>query len=159
MNFSKQQLNQFYRYAYSLSSDKDDAFDLLQSALEKYLNKKAEVKHPQAWIIQVIRNQFYDQVKRCQPELVDTEDLNIISISDDFNSLEQETINKELIGILWDELNVQDRETLYLWAVMGCTSTEIAERTQTSRGTILSRIHRIKKKLLGVTEATFKRAV
>ena len=41
-----------------------------------------------------------------------------------------------------------ERELLFFWAVEGCTAQEIADRTDSPRGTVLSRIHRLRQKIL-----------
>ena len=157
--FSKQKLNGFYQYAYSLTADRDEAFDILQTCLEKYLRNENKIKNPQGWMIKVMRNQFYDQIRRHQPELIDLNDSRLTSIADELESLEEIAIDKDMIEQLWDKLDHNEREILYFWAVMGCTSTEIAKSLDAPRGTIVSRIHRLKNKLRSEKSTTFKRAL
>lgn len=157
--FSKQQLNQLYQYAYSLTANRDEAYDLLQTCLEKYLRNQGSVKNPSAWMIKVMRNQFYDQVRRQQPELIDFNDSRLASISDELGSLEDMVIERDMIEQLWNELDYNEREILYFWAVLGCTSTQIAKSLDAPRGTIVSRIHRVKNKLKRITSIKFKRAL
>ena len=157
--FSKQQLDRLYQYAYSLTTNRDEAFDLLQTCLEKYLRNKSKVKNPQSWMFRVIRNQFYDLIRRQQPELIDLNDSRLASISDELESLEDMTIERDTIEHIWNELDNSEREILFFWAVMGCTSTEIANSLNSPRGTIVSRIHRIKTKLQRKRGIRFKRAL
>ena len=157
--FSKQQLNRFYQYAYSLTANRDEAYDLLQMCLEKYLRNKNNIKTPQAWMMKVMRNQFYDQIRRHQPELIDLNDSRVTAIADELESLEEMVIDKDMIEQLWNELDNNEREILYFWAVMGCTSTEIAKSLDAPRGTIVSRIHRLKIKLQRKISTRFKRAL
>ena len=157
--FSKQQLNQLYQYAYSLTANRDEAYDLLQTCLEKYLRNQGSVKNARAWMIKVMRNQFYDQVRRQQPELIDLNDSRLASISDELGSLEDMVIERDMIEQLWNELDYNEREILYFWAVLGCTSTQIAKSLDAPRGTIVSRIHRVKNKLKRITSIKFKRAL
>jgi RNA polymerase sigma-70 factor (ECF subfamily) len=46
-----------------------------------------------------------------------------------------------------------ERELLYFWAVEGYTAQEIADWTDSPRGTVLSRIHRLRQKILRRREA------
>ena len=157
--FSKQQLNHFYQYAYSLSANRDEAFDLLQTCLEKYLRHHNSIENPKAWMMTVIRNQFYDETRRQQPELIDLNDNRFSSMTDELDSLEEVVIDKDLIEKIWNELDNKEREILYFWAVLGCTSTEIAKSLDSPRGTIVSRIHRIKRKLQRKNSTVYKRAL
>ena len=62
------------------------------------------------------------------------------------DTLEATMIDQNLVERLWVDLKPLERELLYLWAVEGYTIDEISRLTETSRGTLLSRIHRIRKK-------------
>ncbi len=157
--FSNQQLNRFYQYAYSLTTNRDEAYDLMQTCLEKYLRNRGSIKNPHSWMIKVIRNQFYDQIRRHQPELIDLNDSRLTCVTDEFELLEDMVIEKDMIERLWNELDNNERELLFFWAVLGCTSTEIAKSLDAPRGTIVSRIHRIKAKLQRKRSSTFKRAL
>ena len=56
-------------------------------------------------------------------------------------------IDQQHIAIILKELAPKERELLFLWAVEGNTVQELADRTNTSRGTLLSRLSRLKKRL------------
>lgn len=59
--FNKDDLNKLYQYALSLTRHEDIAYDVLQSALEKYLIKLPQtVEKPLAYMKTIIRNQFFD---------------------------------------------------------------------------------------------------
>ena len=61
----KQVLNQLYRYAISLTNNDDQAYDLLQSCVEKYLKADlADIEKPIAYLKRVIHNEFIDQTRR-----------------------------------------------------------------------------------------------
>ncbi len=45
---------------------------------------------------------------------------------------------------VWNKLADQQREILYFWCVLGMTAAEMAKELKLPRGTILSRIHRLK---------------
>jgi len=74
---------------------------------------------------------------------------------DDFNTvvemnprtLEDIYIDQDEITILLEKLNPPDRELLYFWAVEEYTIDEISKLLNTPRGTLVSRIHRLRKKL------------
>ena len=61
----KEQLNQLYRFAISLSNNEDQAYDLLQTCLEKYLKRDvSDIEKPIAYLKQMIRNEFIDQMRQ-----------------------------------------------------------------------------------------------
>ena len=97
-----------------------------------------------------MRNQFIDQYRRTKLELVVDSELAQHTEIDEQNSLlelEKIMIAKQHVALILQELSHQDRELLYLWAVEGRTVQELAERTDTPRGTLLSRLHRLKNRL------------
>ncbi|MGS0726342.1 sigma-70 family RNA polymerase sigma factor, partial [Shewanella sp. 0m-11] len=80
-------------------------------------------------------------------KLVDFEPLddNAPALLDE-TCLEDIEIQHNLIEYLFEQLNSAEREVLYLWALEGYSAAEIAEDLGQPRGTILSRLHRIKLK-------------
>lgn len=140
------QLNNLYRYALSLTANQEDAYDLLQTALEKLLRSKQTHHNEMAYLRTIIRNQFIDQCRR--NNLIDFEPIHEENLAPlDTEPLEKAIIDEDYVNTLMMALNPIEREALFLWAVMDYTASEIAEETGESRGTILSRLHRIKKKL------------
>ncbi len=51
------------------------------------------------------------------------------------------------MGLIWDQLDAFDREILFYWAVEGYSLQEIANQIDVPRGTLLSRVHRLRKKI------------
>ncbi|MFT6989616.1 MAG: RNA polymerase sigma-70 factor (ECF subfamily) [Paraglaciecola sp.] len=142
----KHDLKLLYRYCLSLSNDKDNAFDLLQCGIEKWL--KASVLEPRgmAYLRKIIRNQFVDEYRR--GKVLAFEPLNDLSheVSNAEQSIEQMMIDEQDVAELMKKLTSVERETLFLWAVMEFSAAEIASEIGEPRGTILSRLHRIKLK-------------
>ena len=151
MILDKQQLNQLYRYCYALTVDRDSAYDLLQTAMEKYLNKpakKASTALP--YIRKIIRNQFIDDARRSKRVVFEPiENIeNIETIALDTMTLDNLMINEELADMTWSVLNTAEREMMFLYAIEGYTAAEIAIETDTPRGTVLSRIFRVRHKVI-----------
>lgn len=147
----KKQLNQLYRFAISLTHHDDQAYDLLQSCLEKYLKQKhRDIASPIAYMKQTIRNEFIDQTrkKRFQCELTPE-----LSDAMDYEQAQQETsledlhIRQEEVDSLLGTMSPEERELLYLWSVVEYTIDEIAELKQVPRGTLSSQLHRLKKRI------------
>ncbi len=134
-----------YRYALCLTHHPTKAEDLLQDAWLAVL--KAKGPHEKSYLYSAIRTRFINQNKRelLVPIVSIEEDEiggaeSLIGVSD--ISLDDKELEKSL-GIL----RPVEREALFLSVVEGFTADEIASRTDRPRGTVLSLIHRSKKKL------------
>lgn len=150
MKFDQTHLNQLYCYCYSLTVHKEDAYDLLQTSLEKYLkhqNQKPDSPQTTAYLRRIIRNQFIDNARRakCVPfeSLADENEASTI----DIQPLDNLLINEERVDQIWKLLNTSEREIVFLWAIEGYTAKEISEEINVPRGTILSKIHRLRQKV------------
>jgi RNA polymerase sigma-70 factor (ECF subfamily) len=148
--FNETELNRLYRYAFSLTNAESSAYDLLQSALEKYLRLRVEKLSGDGklrYLRTMIRNRFIDQYRKEQrhphKEFESVEAL----ISIDMPSPEDVLIESEQIVNILAGLNTSERELLYLWAVEEFTAKEIAEQLGCPRGTVLSWIHRLRRKI------------
>lgn len=146
--FNRDQLQDLYRYAYALSLHADDAYDVLQTAIEKYLNnqkKSPDVIAPLAMMRTLIRNVYIDSYRykqRWQSEPY--EEMSRYDISP--ISLENCIISKDLADKLWQSLLPKDRDLLYHWVILGHSTDEVCALCDISRGSFLSRMHRLRKK-------------
>lgn len=152
--FNKPLLQQLYRYCYALAGCPDAAYDLLHDGIERYLTACSEDTVVNvAYLRRIIRNRQNDlwrrdQVLRTQP--FDESDGTVASdpISLDERALEATQIDAELdVQTLLRELEPRDREILYYWAYEGYSTSEISEVLSMPRGTVLSRMHRLKRRL------------
>lgn len=145
--FNRAELNNLYRYGYALCTNKDDAYDLLQYALEKYLHKPARYNDVSdlAYVRTTMRNRFIDEYRKSTrfPE-EEYDDSSLVAI--DETSLEDVVVAQLDLEIIWKELNTVEREVLYYWAIEGMTAQEIADQIDVPRGTVLSRLYRIRKR-------------
>lgn len=154
----QQQLNQLYRYCYALCLHRENAYDLLQTALEKYLNHPASDKQKEmAYLRQIIRNQFIDNSRRNKRLRFESYDESGLAthqehtdevISMGTQGLEDLLVNEQQAEQVWLILNTSEREIIFLWAIAGFTAAEIADELDMPRGTVLSKIHRLRKKVL-----------
>ena len=148
--FCEADLNALYQYAMALCQQRDEAYDLLQSALEKYLVevkcRRKSIDNPLAFVRTSIRNRFIDQYRYLQRW--DTEQFEECAPYDITPvGLDQICIDAETLHTVWSRLCARDRDILYQWAVLGYSTDEVCERLNMPRGTFLSRIHRLRKKL------------
>ncbi|MGF1645274.1 MAG: RNA polymerase sigma factor [Thiotrichales bacterium] len=146
--FDGDTLNRLYRYAYSLTGHRSEAEDLLQDALERYLRAgQKSVDNPLAYVRRILRNCFIDGLRRKDlhpvtllPDEVGPQDI-------DMRTLESIMVDQDLLASIWQRLAPLEREILYFWAVEGMSAQEVANELGTPRGTILSRIHRLRARL------------
>lgn len=151
--FNRETLDKLYQYAVVLTKERSLAYDLLQASLERYLKldkrRVSDIKNPVAFIKKVIRNQYIDGLRSANAhplELYDEQEMGQLECYD----LEPIVISEIELERLWSRLNFKEREILYYWAVMGFTAEEIAQTLEVPRGTILSRLHRLRKRFASV---------
>ena len=134
-------LQRGFRYAFSLVHNQDVAQDLVQEACLRINQRGGPWKI--AYFITTIRNCYIDQYRRQQK-------ITFYPIDDVSNIVDPKTIwpspDPELERAL-DRLRVEEREILFLSVLEEYSAREIAELTGRPRGTILSILHRAKKKL------------
>ncbi|BFM14913.1 hypothetical protein R50073_10960 [Maricurvus nonylphenolicus] len=147
---SNQQLQQLYQYSFSLTANADNAQDLLQTSLEKWLRSnstsKQKVQSPAAYVRKIIRNQYIDDCRRQQRIAFDNLEESAPSLADERN-LDDIIISNSLLDLLWQQLNTAEREVLYLWGVLEYSAQEISIELDQPRGTILSRLYRLREKV------------
>lgn len=154
--FKADELNRLYRYCYSLTRQRDEAYDLLQTAIEKFLRQRPPAPEDLVrYMRQIIRHQYIDDYRRKRRFPMESlEDVDPVDF--DTQTLDQMMMDQQSLEIAWKWLQAEERELLYLWAVENQTAQQIADELAQPRGTILSRIHRIRKKLLNVMNETPK---
>ena len=142
-------LNALYQYAIVLCQDESQAQDLLQSGVESYLvecQKNTRISEVRHFIRRVIRNRFIDTYRQQQRwSLARYEEEAAYDISP--MDLEQATVDQQALERAWSSLAAEDRDILYHWAVLGYSTDEACQLLDIPRGTFLSRIHRLRKKL------------
>lgn len=155
MTFSNADYNNLFRYGIALSGNEDDALDLLHQALEHYYAKCKSVtsdrapENPAAYIRQSMKNLFIDKTRHQKNFMHENFEASVNEpvLIDSENSLEDILISKQEFSFCWESMNVDERDLMFSIAIEGYTAKEIATQQGLSRGTILSRIHRIKSRL------------
>ena len=147
MELDRTSLDKLYRYAYTLTANQADAYDLLHNAIETSLNRPSETTEKNnAYWRAIMRNRFIDEYRHNQSfPHEDIADHSPVSLSE--SSLEDVVIASHDLAVLWKTIEPVDREVLFFWAVEGFSMREISEKLEISRGTLLSRIHRLRKRL------------
>ena len=146
--FDKEVLQQLYRYCYSLTCDEHEAYDLLQSAVEKFIKFNVVANQPVAYVKKIIYNRFIDDYRR--QKIVQFESLEEAALPADFDvqTLEELLVNENMAEQILQSLQPDEREIMYCWAIEGFSTSEIAEKLEKPKGTILSKIYRMRKKII-----------
>ena len=146
----KPTLQRLYRYGFSLTRDEDAAYDLLQDALEISLRKAPDnTAAAMGYVQSIMRNRFIEQYRRDHRHpTVSFDDNDNQPVNIDPRVLEDIVIAEHEVEAIMAMLEPLEHELLFFWAVEGYTAQEIADRTDSTRGTVLSRIHRLRQKIL-----------
>ncbi|MFV9615669.1 MAG: RNA polymerase sigma factor [Gammaproteobacteria bacterium] len=150
--FNRDELNKLYRYGYTLCANQDDAYDLLQYALEKFLHKPVGFSDASnlSYVRRIMRNRFVDDYRKAKRFPEEEYDDSLVAI--DETTLEDVVVAQHDLEIIWKELNTVEKELLYCWAIEGMTAQEIANQIDVPRGTVLSRLYRLRKRFEIKTE-------
>lgn len=140
-------LNEYYKYAYSLTMQEEDAYDLVQETVSKLIDGRKNRLEEKFYVFRCIKNLFLDTQKKASKrlELADSE------LDEKFNESDvcfsEIILESQSVKDLLLTLEPNDRELLYLKEFAGFTAEELAVQENKPRGTILNRLFRIKKKL------------
>ncbi|PHS24326.1 MAG: RNA polymerase subunit sigma-24 [Methylophaga sp.] len=144
MIFDRTSLNTLFHYCLALCGDRDSAYDLLQDSVEKYLKQnKLPIQNQQAYIKRIIRNHFFDLQRRKKiVHFVALDDVD--SLVDTEKSIESLIIDELTLKKIWQQLTPDEREVIFLWAAEGLSASAIALQLNMPRGTVLSRLRRLR---------------
>ena len=133
-----------FQYAYALTHHHHDAEDLVQAAWLK-LHQRYGTVTTKALFFTTIRNLYIDQYRRRQRVRFVT----LTGEHESFSASEKTTREETKVAIeqMLAKLRDIEREALFLHIVEGYSANEIATLTGRPRGTVLSLIHRSRKKL------------
>ena len=147
-----------YNVAYRLLGDADEASDATQEAFFSAFRALEGFRggNFRAWILRIVTNACYDQLraKRRHPtssledQLMPGEGSAWLDVGQD--SPEEHAERQELYGAIQrgiETLPPDQRVTLVLVDVQGLSYQEVAEITQTSLGTVKSRLSRARMRL------------
>jgi RNA polymerase sigma-70 factor (ECF subfamily) len=136
-----------YRYASALTGDRDRAFDVVHTAVTQWLQAAPKnVDNALAYFLRIVRNCFLADVRRAAlMRWSPIEDSEAV-IAVDLRAMEDIHLERAWLERAWAEFSVAEREVLFLWAVEGFTVDEISAQTGAPRGTLLARMHRLRKR-------------
>ena len=149
MNLQSNMLN----FAYMLTSNRDDAYDLLQDTTLKVLDnesKYAENTNFKGWVFTIMRNIFINNYRRKvrSATIIDTtEDFYHLNLSQEsgFETPEGSFAAKEISAVI-NEFS-QEYKVPFTMNIEGYKYSEIADKLSLPLGTVKSRIFFARKRL------------
>ena len=128
-------------FARSLSGNRDRADDLVQETLAK--DRPGTNLH--AWLVTILRNQYYSEGRRRWREVSDAEGTHAARLTQQPGH-DSHMQMREFLGAL-QVLPVDQREALVLVGASGLSYEEAAEILDTRIGTVKSRVSRARTRL------------
>lgn len=158
----REQKNVFATFSY-LAKKRENVADLTQEALlrlAKNINSLKNPKHFKSWLNQIVTNLFYDELRKSarKPDIISMDEENEEDSNFSLKSIipdkkckpPEKCISSELEQIIKDAIRAlpeQFRIAIVLRELQGLSYEEIAEATNSSVGTVKSRISRARLKL------------
>ena len=144
------------RVARSLTRNHADAEDLVQDSLIRAYRAidRFDGRHPRAWLLTILRNTHINRNRRRRPELLRDPDTQLDRLAqspaDDEASRPDRFIDRSFDAELEDALNALSPafgEAIDLVDIQGLSYAEAAEALGVPVGTVMSRLHRGRKKI------------
>lgn len=153
-------MDALYNFALRMTSDPDEADDLLQETYLKayrFFDKFEQGTNCKAWLFRIMKNSFINIYRRSskEPDKVDYNDVeefyhSIRAESTDPNDLEAQIFSNILdddVSTALESLPEEFRTVVILCDIEGFTYEEIADFVECPIGTVRSRLHRGRKML------------
>ncbi len=144
-----------YRVAMSLTRNSTDAEDLVQDALLRAFRgiDRFDGRYPRAWLLTILRNAQINRVRRKRPELLRDPDATMERAPDTSHggrTAEELVIDQGFdaeVEAAFSGLPDKFREVVQLVDIEALSYQEAADRIGVPVGTIMSRLHRARKRM------------
>lgn len=149
------ELEIMYRVARSLTRNATDAEDLVQDTLVRAYRaiERFDGRYPRAWLLTIMRNTQMNRVRRKRPELMWDPDVTMAQAADtspDGQGVEQQVMFDEFDDVVETSLaKLPDkfRMVIHLVDIDGLSYQEAADVLDLPIGTVMSRLHRARKRM------------
>ena len=141
-----------YGLAFHYTKNKEDAMDVVQDAfMRAYLNlNKFDFRRKfRPWLLSIVRNLAIDLLRRRKRTHTDELPAVLPERSDQTTHADRKLLRREIRDLM-NELSEQKREIIFLKDYQGHSYTEIAEIMDIPLGTVMSRLHHARKKLVAL---------
>lgn len=144
------------RFGYALTGNRDDGDDLLQIALERAIMRLEQYQagtRLDSWVYRIMHNAWIDEVRarRRRGPAVEIEDVALPDPADSERDA-QARLDLARVRAAMAHLPDDQRLVLTLVAIEGLTYQEAAESLSIPIGTVMSRLSRARKALVGLLE-------
>ena len=144
-----------YRVALSLTRNDADAQDLVQDTLLRAYRAIGgfDGRHPRAWLLTILRNTNRNRGRRQAPRLLDDPDTALDRLEStapaggDAGAAVIESAFDAVVELSLRELSGKLRDVVELVDIDGLTYEEAAEVLGVPVGTVMSRLHRARRRL------------
>jgi RNA polymerase sigma-70 factor (ECF subfamily) len=155
------ELDILYRTAWSLTRSDAEAQDLVQDTLLRAFRAidRFDGRYPRAWLLTIMRNANINRARKKKPDLLDDPDATFersvdFADSDDPETVVIEPLFDSAIEDAFGELPDKFREVVELVDLNGLAYQEAAELLDVPVGTVMSRLHRARKRIRDHLEVT-----
>ncbi len=148
------QLDILYRTARSLTRSSSDAEDLVQETLLRAFRAidRFDGRYPRAWLLTIMRNANINRARKKTPDLLDDPEYTF-ERSTRFAETRTpeddvvEPVFDEVVQTAYDRLSDDFRNVVELVDLNGLAYAEAAELLDVPVGTVMSRLHRARKRI------------
>lgn len=142
------------RVALTLTAQPADAEDLVQDTLLRAYRAidRFDGRHPRAWLLTIMRRAEMNRHRRRRPHLLDDPDADLerLAVADPGATPEEVVVGEsfdEVVDAAFSALPDKHRQVVRLVDVDGLTYAEAAELLGMPEGTVMSRLHRARKRI------------
>lgn len=155
------ELDVLYRVARRLTRTPQEAEDLVQDTLVRAYRSFAgfDGRYPRAWLLTILRNTRINQVRKCQPDLMDDEvagDLPARGAEGRVDGTSEQALHDHFDPLVRDalaSLSAKHRSVIALVDLDGLSYQEAADVLEVPVGTVMSRLHRARRKVRAQLES------
>lgn len=148
------ELEVLYRTARSLTRSQADAEDLVQETLLRAFRaiERFDGRYPRAWLMTIMRNANINRARKKTPDLLDDPDLTFerstkFAEHDGPEETVVEPVFDSAVSEAFNDLSQDFRQVVELVDLNGLAYQEAADLIGVPVGTVMSRLHRARKRI------------
>ncbi len=138
-----------YDVARRLTGSTTEAEDLVQDTLVRAFGaiERFDGERPRPWLVTILRNTNINRVRRHRPETADTDPDSLVALADSVDDVAAQRELADAVAELVPSLPAAFRDVLDLVDGRGLSYAEAAEALNIPVGTVMSRLHRARRRL------------